>query len=63
MAETTNKQRKDIYTVIERDGAKAYWMKIGVAFVNKDGSINCLLNALPTNAKLVIRDQEARSEE
>jgi hypothetical protein len=28
---------------------KAYWDRIGVAFVNKDGSLNLLFNRLPAH--------------
>ncbi len=48
---------KDVFTIIEREGAKNYWCKIGMAHVNKDGSINVYLNALPINGKLQIKDK------
>ena len=35
---------------------KTYWMRIGNAFVNRDGSTNVYLDALPANGKLHIRD-------
>lgn len=34
---------------------RAYWQRVGVAFENRDGSKSVLLNALPTNGRLVIR--------
>jgi O-succinylbenzoate synthase len=48
-----------VYAIIERkEGQKAYWMKIGVAFPNRDGSISVLLDAYPAGAhKLQIREQ------
>lgn len=52
------KQMKSVYTVVERDN-KSHWMKLGIGFVNKDGSINVKLDALPTNKSLQIRDYES----
>lgn len=49
-------QLKEVFTIIETGEEKNRWIKIGVAFVNKDNSINVVLNALPINGKLHIRD-------
>ena len=51
-------ERKDVFTVVEdpKDQSKAYWNRIGNAFVNRDGSLKVRLNALPVNGELVIRD-------
>ncbi len=46
-----------------RDGEKPFWVRIGVAFTNRDGSINVLLDALPIGTnRLQIREtrDEAR---
>jgi len=54
---------KHVYTIVEggREGTKKddYWVRIGVAFENRDGSINVKLNALPVNGTLHIRDRKA----
>lgn len=34
---------------------KARWNKVGVTFANQDGSETVLLDALPTNGKLVLQ--------
>jgi hypothetical protein len=52
---------KVAYVITER-GDKTFWNRIGVAFTNKDGSINVKLDALPTSGQLQIRDYEARDE-
>ena len=52
---------KIAYVVTQR-GTNKYWTRIGVAFVNKDGSINVKLDALPTGGTLQIRDYEPREE-
>ena len=44
------------YTVIKREGKDDYWLNLGVAFPHEDGEgFNLLLQALPTDGKLVLR--------
>ena len=57
----SSNQAKDVYTII-KTGEKAFWQKIGRAYVNKDGSLNVHLNALPLNGELNIRDPRLRGE-
>ncbi|MEM7604203.1 MAG: hypothetical protein AAF411_02510 [Myxococcota bacterium] len=47
---------KAVYTVVELSGGREHWLKIGVAFPNRDGSLTVRLNALPTTGKLIIRE-------
>lgn len=42
--------------VITKNGNKSFWNRIGVAFLNSDGSINVRLNALPVGGEFQIRD-------
>ena len=35
---------------------KTYWMRLGSAYVNRDGSYNVYLDAYPANGRLQIRD-------
>ena len=53
-----NPNRRAVYTIIESEseGRKSRWIRVGIAFVNRDGSLNVLLDALPVNGKLHIRD-------
>lgn len=51
---------KDVL-VIEEDGDKTYWRNVGVAFVNKDGSLNLKLYMLP-GLKLQIRDRKDKEQ-
>ena len=46
---------KVVYAVIER-GAKKHWLRVGLAFVNRDGSLNVRLDAMPLSGQLQIRD-------
>ncbi len=39
---------------------KSEWVRIGVAFTNQDGSLNVLLDALPVQGRLHIRDLKPR---
>jgi len=45
------------YTVIKRgEGQDDYWLPIGAAFQHQDGDgYNIVLQALPVNAKIVLR--------
>lgn len=47
---------KAVYTIIERSGGRKHWLRIGTAFVNRDGSLNVVLDAVPITGKLHIRD-------
>jgi hypothetical protein len=53
---------KEVFTVIESNNkeGKALWIRVGVAFVNKDGSLNVKLNCLPVNGSLHIRDRKEK---
>jgi hypothetical protein len=54
--------RKYVYTIIDHDKReKPVFLKIGIAFVNRDGSYNVYLDALPVSGKLHIRDPKEPS--
>ncbi len=48
--------------VISGKGERKFWSKIGVAFVNRDGSLNCKLESLPVDGELHIRDAAVRED-
>ncbi len=52
---------KVAYVITER-GEKTFWNRIGVAFTNRDGSINVKLDAVPLSGTLQIRDYEPRDD-
>jgi len=52
---------KICYAITERN-ERQFWNRIGVAFINKDGSLNVKLDALPIGGTLQIRDYEPREE-
>ncbi len=39
---------------------KTFWIRVGSAFPNRDGSTNVYLNAYPTNGKLQLRKLDER---
>ena len=54
------------YNIIDRgEGKPRIWSRVGSAFVNRDGSINIILDSLPLGGKIQIRedDRERRANE
>jgi hypothetical protein len=51
---------KAVYTIVEpRPGQprdKKHWVRVGTAFTNRDQSMNVVLDAMPTNGTLHIRE-------
>jgi hypothetical protein len=66
MSKTEPTKRLQAYTITSRtnqDGeVKNYWHEIGVGWVNRDGSINVELFAVPVSGKLQLRVPRERSE-
>ena len=60
--ESTRKPGKAVYTIIEKEGSKSIWVRVGWAHVNQDGSYNLQLDALPVNGKLQVRDWVPRDD-
>jgi hypothetical protein len=52
---------KIVYVITKRD-RKSYWNRIGVAFVNQDGSLNVKLEAVPVSGEMHIRDFNPRED-
>jgi len=54
---------KVLWMITER-GDRSYWTRVGVGYVNRDGSIALTLDALPLNSsKLQLRDYTTRDAE
>ena len=45
------------------DEAKSYWTKVGVTFLNKDGSETVVLDAIPVNGRLVLQEPKKTEED
>ena len=57
-----DQSKMKIAYVITQRGTNKYWTRIGVAFVNKDGSMNVKLEAVPVNGEIHVRDFVPREE-
>ena len=59
--DTSTKQMKAVWMIVER-GDKSFWTRIGVGFVNRDGSLTLSLEAMPCvpGAKIQVRDLTPR---
>lgn len=56
-----NTQLKDVFLIPERENQeKSPWIRIGVAFVNKDDSLNVVLDAIPYSGRLHIRNRQLK---
>ena len=51
---------KVVYAIIDRPPRK-HWLRIGLAFVNRDGSLNVRIDAVPLTGSLHIRDEPHRT--
>lgn len=59
--ERTERQMKTVYAITEGKDGKSWWTKIGVGFVNRDGSITLKLDAFPIGSNSIqVRDYEPR---
>lgn len=55
--EMSSRKRWNVYTIRTRQGLeRPFWFKIGVAFMNGDGSVNLYLDAMPLDGKLQMRE-------
>jgi len=52
---------KDVFSITEGKDGQSRWIKVGTAFINKDGSINVFLDAFPKDGKLQIRDRKVNN--
>lgn len=54
---------KDVFVIKETaDKDFTQWIKVGVAFINKDGSLNVVLDTIPFHGKLHIRDRKSKQQ-
>ena len=53
---------KDVFAIYEsKDGERSRWVRVGVAFDNKDGSLNLLIDAVPLSGRLQVRPRATDS--
>jgi hypothetical protein len=51
-----------VFTIVDTGGERSKWLECGIGFMNRDGSINLLLNALPVNGRLQVRSTNGKGE-
>lgn len=58
-------QRKawDVFHITEHVAGKPRWVTIGIAFLNRDQSINVFLDAFPKDGKIQLRDRNERKQQ
>ena len=54
------KRMWDAYHVREYSEGKSQWTRIGIAFLNRDQSINVVLDALPITGKVQLRLKDSQ---
>lgn len=54
-------KRLAVFSIKEAKGG-SIWVRAGTAFVNKDGSLNLLLDVLPLDGKLHVREAGEKRE-
>ena len=47
-----------VFTIVEIEKDRALWRRVGNGYVNRDGSYNLYLDALPLNGRLHMRESE-----
>jgi hypothetical protein len=59
---TQTSTRREVMGIIKnpKNESKSFWTRIGVAWVNKDGSEKVWLNYLPLNGEILIRDPKPK---
>ena len=55
---------KDVFAIFEtKDGRdRSRWVRVGVAFDNRDGSLNLLLDAVPLSGRLQVRQRATETQ-
>ena len=53
-------KRLQVFSIKEGKDKTDVWVKAGMAFVNRDGSMNVYLDVLPLDGKLHVREQAER---
>ena len=55
---------KEVFTVCPRgEGKKDFWLRVGTCFTTRDGSFSIILDALPVNGKLIVREPREQQDD
>ncbi|MFN0064157.1 MAG: hypothetical protein ACKVPX_16745 [Myxococcaceae bacterium] len=55
-------KRLAVFTIKEAGRSGSIWLRAGTAFVNRDGSLNLLLDVLPLDGRLHVREALERKD-
>jgi hypothetical protein len=56
--QNATKTMKVVWAIVERGQGKSFWTRVGVGFVNRDGSLTLRLDAIPISGTLQVREWE-----
>jgi hypothetical protein len=59
--EDQSRNMKAVWAIVERaagGATKSFWTRVGVGFVNRDGSLTLQLDAIPISGRLQVREWE-----
>lgn len=67
MAEETNDKKSNkpshfVYRVVDKgDNKDPFWLQIGAAFTNRDGSLSVIMDAIPPDGRIQIRQRKEQT--
>lgn len=56
-------KRYAVFSIRERKNGESIWTRAGAAWVNKDGSLNLVLDVLPLDGRLHVREAVEKRDE
>lgn len=68
MAEEMNEKKSSkkpshfVYRVVDKgDDKDPFWLQIGAAFTNRDGSLSVIMDAIPPDGRIQIRQRKEQT--
>lgn len=62
MSQSSNQPLRIVYALTPSHRGGTRWIRVGVAFINRDGSETVYLDAVPLSGKLQIREESRKAE-
>jgi len=62
MPDQNGRTRLNVFSPVEsgKEPKRTFWLRVGNAYVNRDGSINVYLDAFPMNGRLQLREPDEK---
>jgi len=62
MPDQNGRTRLNVFSPVEssKEPKRTFWLRVGNAYVNRDGSINVYLDAMPMNGRLQLRESNEK---